>query len=125
MQRSNNTSKFRTTSLSLLLTRCCRRKQQQRLLEAGHLVQPQRLSGCAARRQERCGFKALAANSLSVVETSLIFRLVTSGSYYAEYQPQTMAGILVMGVALGLQEGGKKIKKKAALVSWFCLSFNI
>lgn len=103
---------------------CCRRKQQQRLLQAGLPAQAQRLSCCAARRQRR-ELQALAVNSLPIVETGPVVQTAVSYPYWTEYQPLTMAGMLVMGAALGLQEGGKKIKekrddrkaKKAALVS--------
>lgn len=82
---------------------CCRRKQEQRLIQAGLPLQPQRLSGCAARRQQRLAFKALALNSSPAIETS---------PHWTEYQPRTMAGIFVMGIALGLQEGGRKLKER-------------
>lgn len=97
---------------------CCRRNQS-------HQVPHAALSRCTAKRQERREHRALALHSLPVVEIETEPRKGTSQIHWAEYQPRTMAGILVMGVALGLQEGGKKIKekrderkaKKAALVS--------
>lgn len=103
---------------------CCRRNQPHYLLQAGLTDQTRQLSKCAARRQERRELRALAVNSLPVLEKELGLRQSTSQTHWTEYQPRTMAGILVMGVALGLQEGGKKIKekrderkaKKAALV---------
>lgn len=99
---------------------CCRHRQQQRFLHTGSLPQTQRLSSCAVRRQQRRELKALAIDSQDFAHPS-----ATQVSHWTEYQPRTMAGILVMGIALGLQEGGKKIKekrderkaKKAALVS--------
>jgi hypothetical protein len=99
---------------------CCRHRQQQRFLNTGPLPQTQRLSSCAVRRQQRRELKALAIDSRDLAHPS-----ATQVSHWTEYQPRTMAGILVMGIALGLQEGGKKIKekrderkaKKAALVS--------
>ncbi|KAF9696490.1 hypothetical protein EKO04_005508 [Ascochyta lentis] len=91
---------------------CCRRSQRQRLLQAGLPVQPQQLSGCAARRQQRRELKALAVNDLSVVDKGLFLQSAAPYPHWTEYQPRTMAGIFVMGVALGLQEGGKKIKEK-------------
>ena len=99
---------------------CCRHRQQQRFLHTGPLQQTQRLSSCAVRRQQRRELKALAIDSRDLTHPS-----ATQVSRWTEYQPRTMAGILVMGIALGLQEGGKKIKekrderkaKKAALVS--------
>ncbi|KAJ4317253.1 hypothetical protein N0V94_005018 [Neodidymelliopsis sp. IMI 364377] len=91
---------------------CCRRKQQQRYLGAGLPVQYEQLSQCAARRQQRRELRALAANSSSIIETTLVPQKPHPVAHWTEYQPRTMAGILVMGVALGLQEGGKKIKEK-------------
>lgn len=98
---------------------CCRRNQPQ------YLLQTRQLPKCAARRQERRELRALAVNSLPIleIENELGPRQALQ-PHWTEYQPRTMAGILVMGVALGLQEGGKKIKekrderkaKKAALV---------
>jgi hypothetical protein len=105
---------------------CCRRNQPNYLLQAGPPSQTRQLSKCAARRQQRRELRALAVNSLPVLEKELGLRQITSQIHWTEYQPRTMAGILVMGVALGLQEGGKKIKekrderkaKKAALVGF-------
>ena len=99
---------------------CCRHRQQQRFLHTGPLPQTQRLSSCAVRRQQRRELKVLAIDSQDLAHPS-----TTQVSNWTEYQPRTMAGMLVMGIALGLQEGGKKIKekrderkaKKAALVS--------
>lgn len=99
---------------------CCRHRQQQRFLHTGSLLQTQRLSSCAVRRQQRRELKVLAIDSQDLAHPS-----TTQVSNWTEYQPRTMAGMLVMGIALGLQEGGKKIKekrderkaKKAALVS--------
>lgn len=99
---------------------CCSSKRQQQLLQASLPVQNQQLSRCAARRQQRRELRALAAS----LEADLVFQSTAPRPHWTEYQPRTMAGILVMGVALGLQEGGKKIKekrderkaKKAALV---------
>lgn len=104
---------------------CCRRKQQQHLLQAGYPVQTQQLSKCAARRQQRRELRALAVNGSAALEKELVLRPAALHSRWIEYQPRTMAGILFIGVALGLQEGGRKIKdkvderkaKKAALVS--------
>lgn len=98
---------------------CCRRNQPQ------YLLQSRQLAKCAARRQERRELRALAVNSLPIleIENELGLRQALQ-PHRTEYQSRIMAGILVMGVALGLQEGGKKIKekrderkaKKAALV---------
>lgn len=100
---------------------CCSNKRQQRLLGAGVPVQSQQLSKCAARQQQRRELKALVAS----LEADLGLQLADLRPHWSEYQPRTMAGILVMGVALGLQESAKKIKekrderkaKRAALVS--------
>jgi hypothetical protein len=99
---------------------CCRNIQQQRFHRTGPLPQTQRLSSCVVRRQQRRELKALAIDNQDLAHPSTI-----QVSHWTEYQPRTMAGMLVMGIALGLQEGGKKIKekrderkaKKAALVS--------
>lgn len=103
---------------------CCRRNQPHYLLQVGIPNQTRQLSRCAARRQERRELRVLAVYSLPVFDKELELTQSTSKIHWTDYQPRTMAGILVMGVALGLQEGGKKIKekrderkaKKAALV---------
>ncbi|KAJ8115757.1 hypothetical protein OPT61_g2656 [Boeremia exigua] len=91
---------------------CCNRRQQQRLLQTGLQTQPHQLSRCAARRQQRRELRALATHSLPALHTGCVPQPATPRSHWTEYQPRTMAGILVMGVALGLQEGGRKIKEK-------------
>jgi hypothetical protein len=91
---------------------CCRRKYQQQSVQAVLPVQPQQLSGCAARRQQRRQLRALAVNSLPIVETSTVLQPNFPISHWTEYKPRTMAGMLFVGVALGLQEGGKKIREK-------------
>ncbi len=118
--------------LALSLIMCCSRKQQQCLLQAGLTSQIQQLSRCAAQRQQRRELKALAVSSVPALQTDLVPSSATQNHHWTEYQPRTMAGIFVMGVALGLQEGGRKIKekrderkaKKAALVS-VCYSCRV
>jgi len=103
---------------------CCSRNQQQHLFVAGQTIKTQQLSRCAARQQNR-ELRALSVNNSPALQTDIVIQPTSQTSRWTEYQPRTMAGILVMGVALGLQEGGKKIKekrderkaKKAALVS--------
>lgn len=112
---------------------CCSRKQQQHILPSGQLVQTRQVAYCGARRQQRREVKAVTVNGLSTLPTDLIPQPANQNPHWTAYQPRTMAGILVMGVALGLQEGGKKIKekrderkaKKAALVSFDVLEFAI
>lgn len=100
---------------------CCSRKQQQRLFVAGQPIGTQQLSA----RQQYRDLRASSVNNSPSLQTDKFIQPTSQTPRWTEYQPRTMAGILVMGVALGLQEGGKKIKekrderkaKKAALVS--------
>lgn len=104
---------------------CYRRRQEQHIFLTTLRGQTQQLSRCAAQRQQRRELKVVAIDGLPALTIDLNINPVTNTPLCSGYQPRSMAGILVMGLALGLQEGGKKIKekrdekkaKKVALVS--------
>lgn len=80
---------------------------------------------CATQYQQRLDLRKLVSPvQVTFQDPSSTHQLDTPGPKWAEYQPHTMAGMIVMGLAMGVHEGVKKIQdkkggrkaKKAALV---------
>jgi hypothetical protein len=85
--------------------------------------QRQRTYGATGYHKNR-GLRRTLPNQIRFQDLSLTHQADTSRPRWTEYQPRTMAGMIVMSLAMGVHEGVKKIQdkkeerkaKKAALV---------
>jgi len=68
---------------------------------------------CATQYQQRLDLRKLVSPvQVTFQDPSSTHQLDTPGPKWAEYQPHTMAGMIVMGLAMGVHEGVKKIQEK-------------